>query len=81
MIQHTFNIKVNTPDEITEQDIINGFCDTYHFDPDGDETKNKFFKRKVGEHIMEAHKTSRKKSKDKVVKEELDLEFQDITIE
>jgi len=81
MTQHTFNIKINTPDSVTEQEIINKFCKYYKYDNESEETKAHFLKRLVGEHILQAYKGALKQDKELVAQQELETELQGITTE
>lgn len=76
---HTFNIKITTPDTITEQEVINKFCKANNYNPDFGETKAQFFKRLVGNYIIEQYKKAKITEKDEVAKAELDVELQGIT--
>lgn len=56
MIQHIFNgIKVNTPDDITEQEVINKFCKATKYNPSFGETRKQYFNRLVGLYIIKKY--------------------------
>ncbi len=78
---HTFNIKINTPDTITEQEVINKFCKANNFNKDFGDTKIQFFKRMVGAYIIQEYKKAKITERDEVAKAELDVELQGITTE
>ena len=80
MIQ-TFTIKINTPDTITEQEVINKFCKANNYNPDFGDTKAQFFKRLVGAYIIQEYKRAKVEEKNEVAKAELDVELQGITTE
>ena len=78
---HTFNIKITTPDTITEQEVINKFCKANNYNPNFGETKAQFFKRLVGAYIIEQYKKAKSTEKDEVAKAELATELQGISAE
>lgn len=78
---HTFTIKINTPDAITEQEVINKFCKANNYNPDFGDTKVQFFKKVVGQFVIESYRKSLKGDKDEIARTETETELQGITTE
>lgn len=76
---HTFTIKIQTPESITEQEVLNKFCKANNYNPDFGETKAKFFKRLVGAYIIDQYKRAKTLEKEEVARTELSTELEGIT--